>query len=71
MNQFWMVWNPQGHSPTVKHESEESAAREAERLARSNRGQSFYVLEAVQLRIVDDMRRVNLRGGFDGSDIPF
>lgn len=35
---FWMVWNPQGHSPTVKHPSALAAKAEAERLARTNPG---------------------------------
>lgn len=71
MNQFWMVWNPHGHAPTVKHETEESAICEAERLARANRSQQFFVLEAVALRTVDDMKRINLRGEIDDSDTPF
>lgn len=44
MQHFWMVWNPHGHAPTMKHQDERSAQYEAERLARANRGQTFFVL---------------------------
>lgn len=43
---FWLVWNPQGHSPTHKHATHEAACKEAERLARLNPKQRFHVLEA-------------------------
>ncbi len=66
-NQFWMVWNPARNQPTHRHASEQSAITEAERLARLNRGEQFYVLEAVALRIADDMTRVDLRR----DEIPF
>ena len=47
INRFWMVWNPHGRSPTYRHESRESANKEAQRLARDNPGQVFVVLKAV------------------------
>jgi hypothetical protein len=71
VKQFWMVWNPAGHAPVYKHDTEDSAVREAERLARANRYEQFYVLEAISLRCVDDMRRVELRLDCDDSQIPF
>ena len=43
---FWLVWNRQGSSPVVMHDSEESAMKEAERLALANKGQCFHVLQA-------------------------
>lgn len=55
---FWMVWSPEGRSPTHKHELQSLAAKEAERLARMNPGNTFYVLEAVEARQVNDMKRV-------------
>lgn len=58
---FWLVWNESGYPPRYRHDTEESAVREAERLARVNPGQNFYVLEAVALRVVDAMQRVDLR----------
>jgi hypothetical protein len=66
---FWLVWNESGYPPRYRHDTEDGAVREAERLARTNPGQSFYVLEAVAIRIVDSMQRINLRGGSD--DVPF
>lgn len=64
---FWMVWNPQAYAPTVKHQSFEAAEAEAERLARGNPGQTFYLLQAVQIRRVDSMQRIILSTGFDDS----
>lgn len=57
---FWMVWNPAGGAPTHQHGSLELAQQEAERLARKQPGRKFYVLEALELRSVDDMQRVIL-----------
>ena len=44
---FWLVWNDRGGAPTYKHDTEQSARNEAERLARINQGQSFHVLRVV------------------------
>jgi hypothetical protein len=44
---FWMLWNPQGRAPTFKHETLEDARKQAEKLARNNNGETFYVLEAI------------------------
>ena len=46
--QFFMVWNPMGHSPTHQHEYPREAEREAERLATLNPAEQFYVLAAYQ-----------------------
>lgn len=42
-----MVWCEDGGVPTVRHGSYEAADREAQRLARQNRGRVFYVLRCV------------------------
>lgn len=42
---FWMVLG--NGVPTVRHQSQESAEREAERLADLNPGHSFFVLQAL------------------------
>lgn len=63
---FYMVWSPQGSSPTHRHESAYSATQEAERLAHKLPGREFYVLEAIAMRQVDSMKRVQLV-----SPIPF
>lgn len=72
MRQFWMVWCPNRSAPTYRHDTEAAAETEAERLARANPGEHFIVLEAVALRCVDSMQRVDLRKRkVEGDDIPF
>lgn len=44
---FWMVVGD-GNSPKVRHESYQSASKEASRLASANPGTTFYVLETVE-----------------------
>jgi len=44
MSEFWMVWCEGGMAPKVKHSSALEAGQEAERLARKNPVQRFYVL---------------------------
>lgn len=63
---FWMVWSPEGRPPTHRHESRNLALTEAERLARANPGQEFFVLEATHMRTLNDMKRVSLE-----QPIPF
>jgi len=61
MEMFWIVWNPRGASmPRVRHATEALAVAEAERLARENAGQQFFVLQANHMRSVDGMTRVTL-----------
>ncbi len=43
---FFLVWNPSGNSPRVRHDFEMLAVREAERLAGENPAHEFYVLKA-------------------------
>lgn len=58
---FWMVWSPQGNPPTRKHDTEEGAIREAERLARVTPDAEFIVLVAIHMRSVKSpMKRVRL-----------
>lgn len=47
MGKFWIVWNENGRSPTVKHFTYDSAKNEAKRLARLNSNHSFHVLEQI------------------------
>ena len=47
MKKFWMVWNEGNRAPTVKHQSEQMARDEAERLAHCNPGSTFHVLEQI------------------------
>ncbi|PJN96848.1 hypothetical protein CNY89_00115, partial [Amaricoccus sp. HAR-UPW-R2A-40] len=55
---FWMVKGPGPAS--MRHDTRGSAEREAERLARANPGQSFYVLQAVALIRKIDVERIEL-----------
>lgn len=43
---FWIVWNPRGRNPEIRHSMFEKACAEAKRLAHANPGQDFIVLEA-------------------------
>lgn len=63
---FWMVWNPEGHSPTFRHREETSAVTEADRLARANPGQMFIVLMAVRA-----VRKTDTEHRILGAPIPF
>lgn len=59
--EFWMVWNPDGRPPSVRHLSRISAVREAERLARSNPGECFYVLCAESVSMVEPKPSITRR----------
>jgi hypothetical protein len=43
---FWMVWNQNGQAPTRVHHRRKSAVKEAERLARKQPSDRFFVLRA-------------------------
>jgi len=63
---FWMVLG--SGNPVFHHESEQSAMKEAERLARQNRGSTFTVLEAVGTVTASD---VMWREAVEDPEIPF
>lgn len=44
---FYLVWSPKGGAPTVRHDTETQARKEAERLAMNNHGQTFVVLMSI------------------------
>lgn len=44
---FYMVWRESGGLPTFKHRAQESAMKEAERLAVEHPGERFHVLSLV------------------------
>jgi len=50
-NTFWVVWCPKNGTPSKRHESQESAITEAERLAAENPKRHFYVLRAESLHV--------------------
>ena len=62
---FWVVWNPAGTTPRVRHDTLCSARVEAARLAREYRGVEFFVLEATHRVIANDVIETEL------SDQPF
>ena len=66
---YWLVWQEDGGPPTVKHETQEAAEQEAERLARAFNGRSFVVL-APLARFTE--RRVTVeRFEIDDDSVPF
>lgn len=66
---YWMVLNPAGYAPRVRHLTEESARIEAERLARANVGHRFIVLKAVAQCRVRPQPEVIWSDGW--QDVPF
>jgi hypothetical protein len=69
---FWLVWCPTGaKSPSHRHETEQSAIDEAERLARCAPNAKFYVLKATNVRFIDAMQRVILLDHNEIHEIPF
>lgn len=44
--EFWMVWNPKGHAPTVMHPTEDAARAEAMRLASIAPRSVFVIMQA-------------------------
>lgn len=45
MKVFWLVWNEENFSPSIKHDSEKGARDEAERLAWKHPDSVFHILE--------------------------
>ncbi len=55
---FWIVWNPASiQPPSYRHATLESAQAEAHRLAFSQTGQEFIVLQAVEARQSVEMQK--------------
>lgn len=46
-HKFWMVWNPNGRQPRHMHMNRVAADQEAQRLARENPGEQFFVLKSM------------------------
>ena len=63
---FYVVWCPQGGSPTVRHDSLHKAHEEAKRLARANRGREFIVLCAFTAYQCSDLMQTDYR-----MEVPF
>lgn len=43
---FYIVWNPEGGNPRVRHEHFTRASDEAQRLALAHPGKDFFVMQA-------------------------
>ena len=67
MKKFWMVYGGYQSNPTKKHETELEARNEAERLARKQPGQQFYILEVIAICQTKDLEWIEL----PHDDIPF
>lgn len=65
---FFMVYGEGQGAPTIRHADEETARKEAERLARNNRGVRFHVLHAFASVISTD---IVWRDAVKRDDIPF
>jgi hypothetical protein len=69
---FWMVWNENGGMPRVKHATCAAAVAEAERLARSNRGETFIVLKSYCARVTNDLQRIDMEPeAAEFEELPF
>ena len=73
---FFVIWNPDGGPPTVRHGTFADAQIEAKRLAKANPGHRFYVLAAVSFaQVRDPIEVVSLRPSLPRDafldDIPF
>lgn len=69
-NQTWikrdgtyLVWNPKGSMPTVKHFTEDQALAEAKRLAKKHPGVKFYVMAAISEVVMPDLIVNGFKGG--------
>ena len=58
---FWFVWNPMGNMPRFRHDTEDSAHREAQRLAREHPGRVFVVLQSVSAYQSTALQVIDLR----------
>ncbi len=72
-HKFWMVWSPQGRSPTYQHLSRWDADFEARRLAEKNPGCQFFVLKAVHgfQRPTAEALPIVIKGKHPDAEIPF
>jgi len=59
---FWLVWNENGGTPMRKHDSRESAIKEAERLAAgTGYGQKFFVLRSETMSRRSDVTTIEAK----------
>ena len=68
---FWVIWMEGGGPPTFQHWSEESAVREAERLAVEHKGRRLFVLESVAMCEHKDVRWSQPSDVSSSDEVPF
>lgn len=63
---FWMVLSDVSNTPpTLRHQTEDAAKKEAARLANNNPGIKFFVLEVVAACVKSDVQWM------EAEDVPF
>lgn len=72
-HEFWVIWNEHGiHPPRFKHYSEESAMKEASRLAAVAPGRVFYVLKGTAAIVRSDLQiNLLLKRPAVSDEVPF
>ena len=69
MNGFYMLWSPSGSKPPrIRHETQESEQKEAERLAIEHPGHEFFVMAAMTRSVMPALITERLQ---HGDEIPF
>lgn len=68
---FWMVWSPEGRSPTVAHPYRSDADQEARRLAEENPGRHFFVLQSVEGYKAKHPKVKSIGPDFPETGVPF
>jgi hypothetical protein len=66
---FFVVWNPDGRTPTKPHNNFWEA--EAQRLATANEGHQFIVLGSYTAFAVSKVQKTDLVANPDQDEIPF
>ena len=64
MDKFYLVWNPKGHGPAVKHSTYPEAKAEAKRIAIDN-SRKFDCAGEVTIYILRSVAQVTARMSFD------
>lgn len=68
----WFVWDRESGPPRFEHESEDSAIREARRLASLNAGRRFLVLKTIaEAERIEPVRIKRFEAGDLDDGIPF
>lgn len=66
---FWMVFNSSARGPKQRHNSEQKAREEADRLAAQHPGAKCYVLEAIGYATTGDKQKGGETGPVERFDL--